>query len=383
MELNAKFKVIEIATLEFYSTDICISMIQPTTELESAVDKLLKSAKMREEDIAQTETLKMNHLSVEEVAARRAELAKMRELMFRAEAKAKRVAKIKSKTYRRIKKRERRRLAEKLGEGSEDDDDDEEAQMRRETERAKERATLRHKNTGKWAKAMKGRAELDVDQRRDILEMLDRGEKLRRKIRGERESGDEEDSESDDSDGEDGEGAIERIKANAFDELAQLGQDDGAAPEGNGKKGKSIFEMKFMKDAMARDQRRADEMADDFAKELGGLDAGDGEDGVDADMDEPSHGATVERVGGRVVYRPGAMVSIPVDFDQRVTNVDVVCYFANPLFSCVRYLKCHPQVHRLSCRSSARFSGGGVSCVSARRPPSCRREQPVACPSHR
>ena len=90
--------------------------LQPTTELESAVDKLLKSAKLRENEIAQTESLKMNELSVEEVAARRAELAKMRDLMFRAEAKAKRIAKIKSKTYRRIKKKERARLAEKLGE---------------------------------------------------------------------------------------------------------------------------------------------------------------------------------------------------------------------------------------------------------------------------
>src|SRR3981189_1500018 len=109
---------------------------------------------MREEDMANTEELKMNHLSVEEVAARRAEVRKMRELMFRAEIKAKRVAKIKSKTYRRVKK--------------------------------KERASLRHKNTGKWAKAMKGRHELDEDQRKDITEMLDRGERLRRKIHGEK-----------------------------------------------------------------------------------------------------------------------------------------------------------------------------------------------------
>ena len=79
---------------------------------------------MREDEISQTETLKMNHLSVEEVAARRAELAKMRDLMFRAEAKAKRLAKIKSKTYRRLRKKERVRLAEKLGEGEDDLDDD-------------------------------------------------------------------------------------------------------------------------------------------------------------------------------------------------------------------------------------------------------------------
>ncbi|EIW64453.1 Utp14-domain-containing protein [Trametes versicolor FP-101664 SS1] len=274
---------------------------KPTTELESAVDKLLKSAKMREDEIAQTETLKMNHLSVEEVAARRAELAKMRELMFRAEAKAKRVAKIKSKTYRRLKKKERARLAEKLGEGSDDDLDDEEARLKREVDRARERATLRHKNTGKWAKAMRERGELDEDQRRDINEMLDRGERLRKKIRGEGDSGDE-DSDDDASD-EEGEDGAARIKSRAFDELAALDVDDTETPAG---KSKSIFEMKFMRDAMAREQRRADEIADDFVKEMGGGDP-DADDDADAeDGDQPS-GAIIQRVGGRVVYRPGAL----------------------------------------------------------------------------
>ncbi|PIL31303.1 hypothetical protein GSI_06001 [Ganoderma sinense ZZ0214-1] len=282
---------------------------KPTNELESAVDKLLKSAKMREDEISQTETLKMNHLSVEEVAARRAELAKMRDLMFRAEAKAKRIAKIKSKTYRRIKKKERARLAEKLGEGSDDDLDDEEARLKREVERARERATLRHKNTGKWAKAMRERGELDEDQRRDINEMLDRGEKLRRKIQGQGES--DEGSEDEESDEEDGEEGMTRIRAKAFDELAALDADEREAPAGG--KGKSIFEMKFMKDAMAREQRKANEMVDDFIKEMGGRD-GDEEEDVQQEAERPQ--VTVQRIGGRVIYRPGA-VQLP---DMRPTG---------------------------------------------------------------
>ncbi|KAI0713127.1 Utp14 protein-domain-containing protein [Cerioporus squamosus] len=269
---------------------------KPTTELESAVDKLLKSAKLRENEIAQTESLKMNDLSVEEVAARRAELAKMRDLMFRAEAKAKRIAKIKSKTYRRIKKKERARLAEKLGEAEADEPEDEEARLKREVERARERATLRHKNTGKWAKAMKLRGELDEDQRRDINEMLDRGEKLRRKIQGQG-SSDEESDDDDESDEGEGEEGVSRIRAKAFDELAALDADDAEVPEG--KKGKSIFEMKFMKDAVAREQRRANEMADDFVREMG---AGDPDDEGDQPQD-----ISVQRVGGRVIYRPGAI----------------------------------------------------------------------------
>lgn len=260
---------------------------------------------MREDELAQTESLKMNHLSVEEVAARRAELAKMRDLMFRAEAKAKRLAKIKSKTYRRIRKKERTRLAEKLGEGSDaEDEDDEEAQMRREVERARERATLRHKNTGKWAKAMRLRGELEEDQRRDINDMLDRGEKLRRKIQGRGDGSDEEESDDEESDEGDGEEGISRIKAKAFDELAALDANEPEEPAG--KKGKSIFEMKFMKDAMAREQHKMRGMVDDFVREMGGGDPDEDEDAV-IDSTQPQD-VIVQRVGGRVVYRPGALV---------------------------------------------------------------------------
>lgn len=270
---------------------------------------------MRDEDITQTESLKMNHLSVEEVKARRAELAKMRELMFRAEAKAKRVAKIKSKTFRRLKKKEKAKLAKQLGEGESDiDEDDEEARLKRETERARERATLRHKNTGKWAKAMKARGELDVDQRKEIADMLDRGEKLRRKIQGR--GSDESDEDSDEDDDEDGdeEGAAQRVKASAFEELAGL-QDGGAeAPEEGGKKGKSIFEMKFMKDATARQQHRVNEEIDDFVREMGGQPMDPDDEGQDAAAEEgeQSYGASVQRIGGRVTYRPGQPgVSVP------------------------------------------------------------------------
>ena len=271
--------------------------------MESAVDRLLKSAKMREQDIAQTEALKMNHLSVEEVAERRAELAKMRELMFRAEAKAKRVAKIKSKTYRRIKKKEKAKLAAKLGELDDEDVDDEESRLKREVERARERATLRHKNTGKWAKAMKARGELDEDQRKEINEMLDRGEKLRRRIQGHGSDESGEDDEDSDNDREEG---VDRIKAAAFDEIRQLREGD-VSQESIGKKGKSVFEMKFMKDAMARDQQKADQVADDFIREMGG--GVPAEDAEDADTLQPMDNTS--RVGGRMSFRPGPTVRKP------------------------------------------------------------------------
>ncbi|KAF8645236.1 hypothetical protein AX16_008063 [Volvariella volvacea WC 439] len=293
---------------------------KPTTQLESAVDTLLKSAKMREQDIQQTEDsmLQMNKLSIEEVAQRRIELRKMRELMFRAEMKAKRIAKIKSKTYRRIKRKEREKLGEKIDESDADGEEGEEKRLKLEYERAKERATLKHKYTGKWAKKMQGREGMDEETRRDIEEMLERGEKLRRRIQGvgsDESEGDHGESEDDDENDEGGDGGLERIKQNAFDEIRALDAEDADGAESSGKKGKSVFEMKFMKDAMARQQQQTDKMVDDFYKEMGGSmprgDNSDEENGRDEDgaaIDPPS-GVIAVRAGGRVVYRPGASIN--------------------------------------------------------------------------
>ncbi|KAF9564953.1 Utp14-domain-containing protein [Agrocybe pediades] len=293
LELNAKFK--------------------PTTEMESAVDALLRSAKMREEDIHNTEDtmLKMNNLSVEEVAERRAELRKMRELMFRAEIKARRVKKIKSKTYRKIKRKEKERLGEKIDEDLGSDAEDGEAgKLKAEMDRARERATLRHKHTGKWATRMRGKEGLNEETRRDIEDMLARGEKLRRRIKGVGSDEDEdEDESSDDDDGLDAEAGIERIKEGAFNELKRLENDDeNDGEEGTGKKGKSVFEMKFMKDAMARKALEANREVDDFIKEMGGTVHREGEDS-DVEQEEmqeydPSTGVLTQRAGGRLTFRP-------------------------------------------------------------------------------
>lgn len=260
--------------------------------MENAVDALLKSAKLREEDILNTEdALLTQTLSVEEITERRNELRKMRELMFRAEIKAKRVKKIKSKMYRKIKRREREKL-------DVDEDEDEETMLKK---RAVERATLKHKNTGKWAKQMNARHGHDEDEegggsRKQIEEMLNRGEDLRRKIAGQ-------DSDSD-SDSDGAGGNEEMIRKKAFDELQGLDEEDEEMDLGVGKKKSGIFEMKFMKDAMARQQQQADKDADDFVNELEGV--------KQLEEDEEageSSGVQVSRVGGRAVYHPGAQQS--------------------------------------------------------------------------
>lgn len=263
--------------------------------------------------------LQMNKLSVEEVAQRRGELRKMRELMFRAEIKAKRVGKIKSKTYRRLRRKEKERLGEQI---DENDSDPEAEKLKQELDRARERATLRHKHTGKWARQMRNKEGMDGDSRKDIEEMLARGERLRRRIKGvgsDESEGDEE--EDDDDNGLDLEANIEKIKQSAFDELRRLDEDAIDQTEGEKQKAKSVFEMKFMKDAMARRELEASRDKDDFIKEMGGRVSGGEDSDEEQDIDEldPSGGVVAHKAGGRIVYRPGAPVCLPCPLISRLS----------------------------------------------------------------
>ncbi|CED84154.1 Uncharacterized conserved protein [Phaffia rhodozyma] len=282
------------------------SKFKPTNDFESAVASLIASANMSEKDLNKTEELAMTNLTIEEVAARRAELRRMRELNFRAEAKAKRVSKIKSKAFRKIAKKEKERNAQKLEDaGLGPEVDEEEEMIKRERERAIERATLRHKNTGKWAKSMLGKADdLDVDQRRELNEQLEQGDKLKRRIQG---RGDGSDSdEYDSSEGEEGEG-IEEIRGRALEELARLEEEEGVEGAQGAKshsKKSGLFDMKFMADARARAQSQTNQELDDFKREMGKLKESDEE--ISGDEGDGSSGqAGPSFVGsnkGRMVF---------------------------------------------------------------------------------
>ncbi|PVF96712.1 Utp14-domain-containing protein [Serendipita vermifera] len=291
------------------------SNFKPATQLESAVDRLLKAAELRDQDIAKTEELQMQHLSVEEIAERQAELRKMRDLMFRAEIKAKRVAKIKSKTYRKIQKKEKAKQAEKLKSLGLDVDEEAE-QMKAELDRARERATLKHKATGKWAKSMRERGEMEEDQRKEMQEMYDRGERLKRKIAGV-DTDEESDEEMDDDDDD-----PEMIASHAVQALDTLSMDDPDAASSNRKS--TLMGMKFMREAASRGEAQVRGAVDSFKAELEKL-------GMTEEDETPSQSnpfsATVVRQGGRVSFNPGNAVvtSTTTDteglFDDRRADV--------------------------------------------------------------
>ncbi|EXJ82510.1 hypothetical protein A1O3_06323 [Capronia epimyces CBS 606.96] len=187
------------------------SQSQPMTSLESTIQSIMIESGMLSQDHRSAddqeqayEDLQEKRIPLEEVQARRAELRRVRELMFREEIRAKRIKKIKSKAYRRVHRKERekatlenRTLLEAQGLINSDEE-----QERNDRRRAEERMGARHRES-KWAKSVKvtGRAAWDEDARHGVTDLARRDEELRRRIEGKANRGSEEpESESDDSD---------------------------------------------------------------------------------------------------------------------------------------------------------------------------------------
>eukprot|EP00271_Cylindrocystis_brebissonii_P022634 TRINITY_DN878_c0_g3_i1.p1 TRINITY_DN878_c0_g3~~TRINITY_DN878_c0_g3_i1.p1 ORF type:complete len:1258 (-),score=449.77 TRINITY_DN878_c0_g3_i1:103-3876(-) len=183
----------------------------PATEMEQTISKLLQEAGADSEKAAEEEeALSLNKLTVEEVLERKERLSRMRALLFRSELKAKRVKKIKSKTFHRLLlKSEKRARANAAGGDASAHMDPEEAKelaIKQEYKRAQERMTLRHRNTSKWAKRIleKGLAAHNRPEsegtRTAIAEQLRVHSELRRKIHSATVGREDDDDESDDSD---------------------------------------------------------------------------------------------------------------------------------------------------------------------------------------
>jgi U3 small nucleolar RNA-associated protein 14 len=256
------------------------NLSKPFNELEATIQAILEESglatangKDDEDQIREFEELQANKLSVNEVKARRAQLAMARELLFREEKKAKRIKKIKSKSYRKVHRKQRekeeRLNKEALAEGGFVPSEDElEAQDRR---RAEERMGAKHRGS-KWAKAMKetGRTAWDEDARSGVTEMARRDEELRKRVEGravrkEFENGsDESMSDSEDERGEDDEPAEqERL-------LQELKQFDGSALVDESLPGARLANMDFMRKADAARRKANDEMVEDMRRELAG-----------------------------------------------------------------------------------------------------------------
>ncbi|KAJ1672520.1 hypothetical protein EV182_007016, partial [Spiromyces aspiralis] len=253
-------------------------------DFEAEINKLLEKSGMKESQLNQYEELELKKLSVAEARERRNELRMMRELMFRQERKTKRLAKIKSKAYRRILKKQKVRQQEQALQQLMEEDPEavREEQLKMARKRAEERMTLRHKNTGKWAQSMIKYGKNDPEAQKAIQEQLNQHEALKRKIHDldsdedlselERNGGDFSESDYDDGDSGDAEVAKARAMreidaeiAASMDRQAQEAAEKGAH--------KGLFNMKFMQKAIERSREQELRDAEALRLEIADIDA--------------------------------------------------------------------------------------------------------------
>lgn len=306
--------------------------------LEAEVAELLKAAGAQQAEAMQEaeEALALKELTLEEARERRQRLAKLRSLLFYHELKSRRLKSIKSKEYHRHLARAQKRKAAKLaaaaGEAGGEDNVDAEraAAIEAEFQRAKERLTLRHRNSSRWARRALKRGQLNMDTgtKAALADQLQLGQELKRKMEGRRGGGSDDDTDASDddastsaSDGEGGEGgeageegakarpsaASGRLRSAALELLAGNG-----LPEGEAAPAKGLLALPFMKRALERRRLAAQQEAEQLLRDLEeqqhmqqqGSDGEDG-DGDAADPDEamarllaPGPGAGGQGVSG-------------------------------------------------------------------------------------
>ncbi|KAK3054137.1 hypothetical protein LTR09_004915 [Extremus antarcticus] len=271
---------------------------KPQNELEANIQRIMEESGLaptnkragedEEAAILKSEELAAINLPVEEVMRRRAELRKARELLFREEIKAKRLSKIKSKSYRRVHRKERKREAEREREllGSGDDEDERETDDRK---RAVARMSTKHRDS-KFAKSLRqtDRGVWDEGAREAVIDEARRREELQRRIRGEDVADDNDsdvpsdhvDDEGFEGFGEEDEGAVMLKTLNRLDE-----GDEPAAEKG-------LAGLKFMRAADERRRAENDEAIERLRKEFA-VEDGDEEESEEEDIEDQGLGRAV------------------------------------------------------------------------------------------
>lgn len=287
--------------------------MQASNDLEKTISGLLQSSAMSsqaEQVQNEQEAMSKMRLSAEDQAARQAAVRRQRELLFRAERKNKRLNKIKSKAYRRLARKEAAKennlSMEELQQLDELDEGDRVAKAREkmEMERAKERAGLRHSSkTNRFAREVNGMHGLEVndDLRKGEMERVQREAALRRKIQDHGSGSDEDDDSGAENVNDDDE---EAIRQGAIEALERGHHKDASKPA---EAPKGLMGMKFMQAAMARKEKEAAELEEQFRREMAGESEDEGND------DERDH-AAVEGNAGRRVFVPSK--NTPVEEEQ-------------------------------------------------------------------
>jgi U3 small nucleolar RNA-associated protein 14 len=246
---------------------------KPINDLEVAMNSILQesglAANDEEEENDGFDELPENNVTIDEILAKRADLRRARELMYQEEKRSKRIKKIKSKTYRRIHRKERqRRLADM--EALEDDGSsmDEEEKEEHDRKRAEDRMNTKHRDS-KWAKQMKksGRTVWDDDVKSGVVDLARRNEELKRRIAGKNAN------DSDDSPSSEDESADEGFKLRSLNDKL-----DTLMVEPNDKEGR-LASMAFMKKAAQARKAQNDAAVRRMKKDLAGESSSEAESG--------------------------------------------------------------------------------------------------------
>uniref|UniRef100_A0A3Q2ZKT6 UTP14C small subunit processome component n=1 Tax=Kryptolebias marmoratus TaxID=37003 RepID=A0A3Q2ZKT6_KRYMA len=177
------------------------------TPLEQEIFALLSANKQPVHDpvLTPAEEASVRAMSLEEAKIRRAELQKARALQSYYESKAHREKKIKSKKYHRVQNKAKRKDHLKNFEEMVKTDPEAALEELRKLElaRMQERMSLKHQNSGKWAKSRAIMAKYDEGARKAMQQQLEVNKELTQKLVTSLKS--EEEEEEDEEGAEDGE----------------------------------------------------------------------------------------------------------------------------------------------------------------------------------
>ncbi|XP_022757960.1 uncharacterized protein C57A7.06 isoform X2 [Durio zibethinus] len=249
----------EDVDLGFSTVGAIASEFEPRSEFEKKIATLVYDEKVMEAHKADgSKLLELNKISAEDYMKHRAHIAKMRSLLFHHEMKRKRIKKIKSKTYHRLKNKDKAKAASV--EMLMDPEAAKEQARKQEFKRAEERMTLKHKNKSKWARRIleRGLNTQDEGTRAAMAEQLNHHALLTRKIntvKGSSSSSSSDSSSDEDEEGSDQDRASELLERAKEKTLKVLEDDEEMSNSG-------VLSLPFM----VRGMKKRREVAIDEAK---------------------------------------------------------------------------------------------------------------------
>ncbi|CAE8623904.1 unnamed protein product [Polarella glacialis] len=327
--------------IEEKSTSGIVSSFTPVDDFERELQEVTRAAGVTEEDVRGAKALPMNPRIREEQQTR--QVARLKALMLREQQSSKRVKKIKSKTYRRIHRKNDSKDREVLLERLEHENPELAKQLKQEYEKKHaQNRLLRNRNARKkWTQTMQRFAKGDANAQQEITKQAqkahDEERSLKRAIRGQ----DQNDSDSENidlsgSEDEAGQSAskrtISKAKKLTLDEIRSLDEVGDLPTSG-------FLGMKFMREAIKTKRESAKQEAQAVLKEIEGMEKAvdkhdDYGDSDDEDKAEDRPGAAQEAAKAKKVnFTEEELAKANKEVDEMLENEDntTECTVSGPL----------------------------------------------------